>query len=228
MKIAVLCLLPLFVWNGGSALAQSTVSGKKAPCNCPKNEMTAEPPNRSFGFSNGKTIVVCGFEEPDETGKTSTFSEFVLAVCGQKTLIGTWDATKTCRLRATRDTLTVEEIETFASARPASYDPAVWAYEKLFFVNGALQRQRVPNRSLRQRYDPATIRQVLRAYETATAGTSERNVHLAAQLFVATLAGDAKARAYFLGFRKKFNIPDGEYAEQYNTMRTQLAFWDKQ
>ncbi len=155
-----------------------------------------------------------------------TFSEFVLAVCGQKSVFGFWNATQTCRVRASRDTLTIEQIEIFASARPGIYEPDVWTFEKLYFVNGAVQRRRVANQNLTWRYDANTVRQVLRAYETTEAGSAatERSLYLAEQLFLATLTGDAKARAYFVGFRQKFPIPNGELSEQYTALREKLAF----
>lgn len=58
---------------------------KNMLCNCPENQYTATKSNVAFNFSNGKTIVLYGYENPESHPKN--YSEFVLSVCGENNVI---------------------------------------------------------------------------------------------------------------------------------------------
>ena len=62
----------------------------KASCDCPKTQFAGTKVDTTFHLSNGKTIVLCGYKNPHS--KPTTFSEFVLSVCGQDSIIDFWDA----------------------------------------------------------------------------------------------------------------------------------------
>src|SRR5690606_31146401 len=101
MKICLTILMFLLICN--------TVYGQT--CDCPKTMYAGTKADTIFHLSNGKTIVLCGWKNPNSN--PITFSEFILSVCGQDTIIDFWGAVLTCRLKVNADTLFVEQIEKF-------------------------------------------------------------------------------------------------------------------
>ncbi|NVO31143.1 hypothetical protein [Hymenobacter lapidiphilus] len=88
---------------------------KMTSCDCPKTQFAGTKADTTFHLSNGKTIVLCGYKNPDS--KTTNFSEFILAVCGQDTIIDFWGAVLTCRLKANKDTLLVDQLQNLQTGK---------------------------------------------------------------------------------------------------------------
>lgn len=104
---------------------------QKLNCDCPKTQFAGTKADTSFNFSNGKIIVLCGYENPDS--KPKTYSEFILAVCGQDTIIDFWDAMMTCRFKVKNDTLLVEHLQYLPTGKDFKYQETVWTIEKIYF-----------------------------------------------------------------------------------------------
>ncbi len=195
----------------------------KVSCDCPKTEYAGTKADTTFHLSNGKTIVLCGYKNPDS--KPTTFSEFILSVCGQDTIIDFWFAVLTCRPKVNKDTLLVDELKNLPTARNLKYQETVWTTEKIYFSNQKLVRKLVVSRQIRK-YNQEEIQTVLKAYEAAKTGLDDSKMELANKLFIATISDDKKARQYFKEFKSKFGTLDGAYKEEYSDLTAMLELWD--
>ena len=197
---------------------------KKLSCDCPKTQYAGTKAETTFHLSNGKTIVLCGYKNPDS--KPTTFSEFVLSVCKQDTIIGFWGAVLTCRLKVMKDTLLVDELQNLPTGKNFKYQETVWTTEKIFFSGEKTVREIVVNRQIRK-YNQAEIQTVIKTYETAKLGLDDSKMEIANKLFIATISGDKKARQYFKEFKNKFGALDGAFAEEYSDLTAMLERWDR-
>lgn len=212
----ILTILTLTVY----ACGQQT---KKTSCDCPKTQFAETKADTTFHLSNGKTIVLCGYKNEDSN--PTTFSEFVLSVCGQDTIIDFWGAVLTCQLKVHNDTLLVEELHNLPTAKNLEYTKTVWTTEKIFFNEQKVVRKLIINKKIR--YDKDEIQTALKAYETAKYGLDDSKMEIANKLFIATISGDTKARQYFKEFKTKFGTLDGAFSEEYSDLTAMLDLWDK-
>lgn len=198
---------------------------KKVSCDCPKTQYAGTKPDTTFHLSDGKAIVLCGYKNPDS--KPATFSEFVLSVCGQDTIIDFWGAVLTCRLKVSKDTLLVDQLQNLPTGKNFKYQETVWATEKIHFSGQKLVRKLMVNRQIRK-YNQDEIQTVLKNYETAKPELDDSTMEIANKLFIATISGDKKARQYFKEFNNKFATLDGAFKEEYNDLTAMLEQWDTQ
>ena len=197
---------------------------KKVSCDCPKTQYAGTKPDTTFHLSNGKAIVLCGYKNPDS--KPTTFSEFILSVCGQDTIIDFWGAVLTCRLKVNKDTLLVDQLQNLPTGKNFKFQETVWTTEKIYFSGQNLVRKLVVNRQIRK-ISQDEIQYVLRTYETAKTGLDDSKMEIANKLFIATISGDKKARQYFKEFKTKFGTLDGAFAEEYSDLTAMLELWDR-
>jgi len=197
---------------------------KKSFCDCPKTQFAGTKADSTFHLSNGKTIVLCGYKNPNI--KPITFSEFILAICGQDTIIDFWGAVLTCRLKVNKDTLFVDELHSLPTGNNFEYQETVWTTEKIYFSGQKIVRKLVINRQIRK-YNEHEIQTVLKTYEAAKPGLDDNKMVIANKLFIATISGDKKATQYFKEFSNKFGILDGAFKEEYNNLTAMLAIWDR-
>ncbi|MBS1511594.1 MAG: hypothetical protein JST86_12180 [Bacteroidetes bacterium] len=196
---------------------------KNPPCNCPATAETGIHADTAFHFSNGKTIVACGEKNTDH--KPVSFSAFVLAVCGQDTVLDFWDGTLTCLLKFKQDTLLVENLQYLPAGPHFKNKFITWTTERFYFSHQRLRRKLTVNRQIRK-YTAAEIQIVLKAYETAAPGLDDSKMELAARLFMATVSGSKKARLYFNQFSSRFGALDGAFQETYEDLAAMLSVWD--
>jgi hypothetical protein len=109
---------------------------KKTSCDCPKTEYAGTKADTTFYLSNGKSFVLCGYKNPES--KPTTFSEFILSVCGQDTIIDFWDAVLTCRLKVSKDTLFVDELQNLPTGKNFEDQETVWTTEKYILAEKKL------------------------------------------------------------------------------------------
>ena len=197
---------------------------KKTSCDCPKTQFAGTKADTTFYLSNGRTIVLCGYKNSDS--KPTTFSEFVLTVCGQDTIIDFWGAVQTCRLKVNKDTLLVDQLQNWPTGTNFKFQETVWTTEKIYFSGQKIVRKRVVNRRIRK-YNQNEIQSVLKTFETATPGLDDSKMEIANKLFIATISGDKKARQYFKEFKNKFGTLDGAFAEEYSDVTAMLELWDR-
>jgi hypothetical protein len=197
---------------------------KKVICDCPKTKFSGTKADTAFYLSNGKTVVLCGYKNP--RSKPTTFSEFILSVCGQDTIIDFWDAVVTCRPKVIKDTLLVDEIQNLPTGKSFKSEETVWTTEKIYFSGHKLVRKLVVNRQIRK-YNQDEIQSVLRIYETALTRLDDGKMEIANKLFIASISGDKKARQYFKEFKTKFGKLDGAFAEEYSNLTAMLELWDR-
>lgn len=203
-----------------SILGQTNINS----CDCPKTEYAGTKADTTFHLSNGKTIVLCGYKNPDSN--PTTFSEFILAFCEQDTIIDFWGALLTCRVTVNSDTLLVDQIMNLPIGKNFEFQETVWKTDKIHFSGKKLLRELVVNRQIRK-YNQNEIQAVLHEYEKAPLGLDENIMKIANKLFIATISGDKKAREYFKEFKIKFGILDGAFAEEYSDLCKMLEIWDR-
>ncbi|TGE23745.1 hypothetical protein E5K00_00595 [Hymenobacter aquaticus] len=197
---------------------------KATSCDCPKTQYAGTKSDTTFHLSNGKTIVLCGYKNPDS--KPATFSEFILAACGQGKIINFWGATLTCRLRVNKDVLLVDNLRNLPTGKGLKYQETVWTTEKIFFSGQKVIREVTVNRQIRK-YSQDEIQTVLKMYKTATPGLNDSKMKLANKLFIATISGNKNARQYFKEFKSRFGTLDGAFAEEYHDLTAMLELWDR-
>jgi len=210
----------LTVLTFSSAFGQT----QKISCYCPKTQFAGTKTDTSFHFSNGKTIVLCGYKNPDSN--PTTFSEFVLAVCGQDTIIDFWSAVHDCRLKIWKDTLLIEELKNLPTGKNFDFQETVWTTEKIYFSGQKTNRKLEVNRRI-SKYNLEEIKQVLKTFERAKPGIDDSKMEIANKLFLATISNDKTSRLYFKEFKTKFGPLDGDFAEEYNELNSMLKQWDK-
>ena len=193
-------------------------------CDCPKTQFAGTKADTTFHLSSGKTIVLCGYKNPDS--KPTTFSEFILSVCGEDTIIDFWGAVLTCRLKVNKDTLFVDELQNLPTGKNFKYQETVWTTEKIYFSEQKVVRKLVVNRQIRK-YTQDEIQTVLKTFETSKSGLDDNKMVIANKLFIATISGDKKAKQYFKEFNNKFGILDGAFKEEYSDLIAMLELWDK-
>ena len=197
---------------------------KKVTCDCPKTQYASSKTDTTFYLTNGKTIVLCGYKNQDR--KPTTFSEFILSVCGQKSIIDFWGAVLTCRLKAYKDTLYVDELQMLPTGKNFKYQETVWTTEKIFFVGQKIKRKLEINRQI-PKYNKDQIIKVIKQFDTTKFGLDDKKMELANQLFIATISGSKLARQHFNEFKTKFGILDGAYSEEYSDLVAMLELWDR-
>lgn len=193
-------------------------------CDCPKTQYAETKADTTFHLSNGKTIVLCGIKNPNSN--LTTFSEFILSVCGQDTIIDFWGAVLTCRLKVSKDTLFVDELQNLPIGSNYKYQETVWTTERIYFNGHKVVRKLEVNRQIRK-YNQYEIQSVYKSYENEKAGIDSRKMTIANKLLIATISGDKKARQYFNEFKNKFGPLDGAFAEEYNDLKAMIELWDR-
>ncbi len=179
-------------------------------------------PDTTFYLSNGKAIVLCGYKNPDSN--PTTFSEFVLSVCGQDTIIDFWGAVLTCRLRVKKDTLLVDQLETLPTGKDFTFQETVWTTEKIYFSNGVVVRNLTTNKTIRK-YSKQEIQTVLTEFENTKKGYDVKKMDIAYKLFIAAISGNETAKKYFFEFENKFWTLDGADRETYSDLTAMLQLW---
>jgi hypothetical protein len=170
------------------------------------------------------SLQIAFYKNPDS--KPTTFSEFILSVCGQETIIDFWGAVLTCRLKVNKDTLLVDQLRDLPIGKNFEFQETIWTTEKIYFRGQKLVRELVVNRQIRK-YSQDEIQSVLKTYETAKTGVDEGKMEIANNLFVATISGNKKARQYFKEFKNKFGRLDGAFSEEYSDLTAMLEQWDR-
>jgi hypothetical protein len=193
-------------------------------CDCPKTSTTGVTPDTAFVFSSKQVIVICG--NKNQSNNPPTFSEFVLAECGEDDVIDYWETTS--RVEQKSDSVLVEAMISMPYGKDFEYKLVVWKIEKLYFKGLQIQRDRVINKQV-PKYSPEEISLVLKEYDTAKYfPNDEKILNLMDKLFVATISGDSNARKDFLEFRIKKGPLESDFEEAYNNLSAKLSAWDKE
>jgi hypothetical protein len=68
----------------------------------------------------------------------------------------------------------------------------------------------------------------LQEFEIRKKGHYKEKMDLANKLFIASISDSDKARKYFVEFKDKFEVHDGDgaYAEEYHDLKEMLNLWD--
>lgn len=188
-----------------------------------KTQFAGTRADTTFYLSNGKTIVLCGYKNPES--KPTTFSEFILAVCGQDTIIDFWGAVQTCRLNVNKDTLFVSELKNLPTGKNFKYQETVWTTEKY----SSMDRRLLENFSLTDKSKIQSRRNTncVKSIRNSKVWTWRMQNGNCKQTIYCYNFGWQKARQYFKEFKNKFGTLDGAFAEEYSDLIAMLDLWDK-
>jgi hypothetical protein len=182
-------IIILAIMNFATVFGQT----KNVICNCPKTVYAGTKADTTFQLSNGKSIVLCGYKNPGT--KPTTFSEFILAVCGQDTIIDFWGAILTCRLNVNKDTLFVELLKNLPIGLNFKFQETVWTTEKIYFNKQKIVRKLFVNKQI-TKYNNEEIRTVLTNFEREKPDLNENKIEIANQLFIAAVSGILKEHRF--------------------------------
>ena len=191
--------------------------GQSKNCNCPKNDLTAAgKADRIFTFSNGKSIGLCGFIEKDN--KDTTYSEFILFQCGQTKILNQWDATQSCRISKTKDTLIIQELYGLAIEKKLEVKWVPFYITKYYLDNSALRSTSFFRKDL-PKYSPTQIKTVINEYKKLTKQSGgDSTLLIAHRLFWAYVSGSKEAANYLNSFEKRFGPFDGAIVEEFHDL----------
>ncbi|MTH16314.1 hypothetical protein [Flavobacterium sp. LC2016-01] len=215
------CLILIFTFSLLTSIYGQT---KKISCDCPKSRYAGTKAEDTFNLSNGQTVVLSGYKDSDS--KPTTYSGFILSVCGQNKIIDFWSEVMTYRLKVNKDTLFIDEIQNLPTGKNFKYQETVWTTEKIYFSGQKVVRKLVVNRQIRK-YNQNEIQTVLKSYKIAKPELDGISMEIANKLFIASISGNKKALQYFKEFETKFGTLDGAFAEEYKDLTSMLVLWDK-
>ena len=209
-----------------AAPAQLTIEEQLLKAN-EKKKYVCINADTTFHLSNGAKIGLFGWI--DKKNRPTIFSDFVLSVCEQDTIIGRWGAVMDCRIKVNKDTLLVEHVINLPTGKNFDLQETVWTTEKIYFREQKAVKDFFVNRQIRK-YTQSEIQTVLKTFETAKREQGHdytEYIPIANKLFVATISGNKKARQYFGDFKSKFGPLDGHFACEYNDLTKLLDIWDE-
>ncbi|NDI97507.1 hypothetical protein GWA97_00265 [Flavobacterium sp. LaA7.5] len=193
-------------------------------CNCPKDNMSGtsegDKPIKTYNFSNGRVILMCGGYTEDEI----IYSEFILLDCYKRTKIDFWDATFNGTISFKNDTLVIKEIKNLPTGSKRSFVSTVWSIEKLYFSEAELKRDFTPNRNIKT-YSKAEITKTLNEFKNISTNNSEANEELMYRLFMCAISGNETAKKNFNEFPEKLDVLDGAFLEEYKELKAMLRIW---
>ena len=164
-------------------------------CVCAKNEyITTKKTDTIFSFSNQKKIFVCGFKEMKN--KQIVYSEFVIGICGEDTLIGFWGALKNCTINKRNDTLWIDEIIWLPVGNKFIDTQTVGKRTRIYFNNNLFFSDSIFNPTIRK-YSITEIEEVINEYEKMKSSNGVTAIDIMKKLFVAYISGSDKAKNYF-------------------------------
>ncbi len=199
-----------------SAIAQTN-------CHCPKNRYTDTKADTVFRLTNGKKIALCGYSHKNTN--PPSYSEFVLSVCSQDTMLGFWGAMYSYPIEVDKDTLLIKQIDYLPVGKNFKRENINWSTEKLSFIGDKVGRSRRVNRSF-PHYDSLQIQQVLKHYSQAHKTSEKGYDQLMGELFVAAISGSKKARQELFTMKDlDIGAAGGEYQDRLIEM---LYFWEAQ
>lgn len=208
-------------------LGSFTYSQVATDCLCPKKSDLgifdeAAKPDSIFNFSNNQKILLCGYKEKQDAG--AVFSEFILQVCGQDSIIDFWDATQTCRITQQHDSLEVTDLRLLPTGKDRAFITTGWSTEKFYFSKGNLKRVLTINPNIRK-YSKAEIRKTLSEFKSLKKDDDAQKIlDLGWRLLIAKISGSDPAAGCLDKFETKFGPFDGAVAEDFNDLKAMLAF----
>jgi len=183
-------------------------------CSCAKDNTDGWHTKKTFLFKNGRTIQLCGYSE--KVNNQILYSEFTLTDCKTNNKVGEWNATETCIISFSKDTLLVEKQYMFPIK--GTYKSVPFYVVKYYQHNGLINTLESYQTTLVQ-YSTADIRKALAAFNSASKGNTEVNMKIADQLFCAYLSGSTEAETSFNTFEKRLGPFDGAIAEQWKELK---------
>lgn len=208
-------------------LISTCLASNNEKCNCFQfqSEFGIRQDSVIFNFSNGKSIILCGFYNEKE----AHFSEFTLSVCGHDNTIGFWGAVKDCKVKQEGDTLLIDELKDLPVGNSLDYAKVIWTTNKIYFEENNLINKLVVNRDIKK-YNQNEIQLVLSDF---LSNYEKKDIPIAKEIilnriFIACISGSQDAEMYFNDIEKYFGVLDGIYKEEYNDLKDMLQLWNKE
>ena len=214
----------IFSAAGLMILAASFFAYAQAPCKCPPAQDSAATASSDsvFYLESGKSLILCGNKDVDTKG--ATFSNFAVRACGQDSVLGFWNESKTCRVGVYRDTLNVEYLVNLPVGREFGYLPVPLVIDKIFFSRNAPKRVTRINPKIRK-FTQGECLSVVRKYESTPKPITDDLEDAINKLFMASISGNKKAHSLFMDFTKVNPELDADSQEQYNELLMVLGYF---
>lgn len=211
MKILTLILVVLFSSN--------LLFGQN--CACPSDNISGnKKPNKTFKFSNGKSIGLCGDFTIQNNEKQ--YSESVIYKCGQENSLLEFDGTTSYTIEQNKDTVIIQEFYIIANGKNLSLKWSKFYLTKLFWESAQLKQKSYYKKDLRK-YSDFEIEKVLNEYRTTQNYkilNFDKILLIGHRLFWAYASGSKKAGQYLEDFENKYGPFDGAISEEFNDIFT--------
>lgn len=188
-------------------------------CSC-SDRATENKPNKVFILKNGLKYSICGYENTEEDGIPNSFSEFTIFDCKKDTILYEWDATQSCYVGFSNDTIFVDELYPIPNDINKEVKYLPFYLSKLFYHNNKLNKVSVYRKDLKK-YTLSEIDQVIKSfnknYEKSKESNSEEFLKIVNQLFWAYYSGSKKAEE-IMDKLCKVNYGDGGVSEEYGEL----------
>ncbi|WP_276133616.1 hypothetical protein [Polluticoccus soli] len=182
-------------------------------CICPSGTIIGNvtKPAKTFSF-NGGTIVMCG----GYTENGNVFSEFLLYDCRTEKIIGEWDATQSCTLVKSNDTLIVSTLRNWPIGKNYEFNTVPFYISKLYYEGNTIKELDY-YLSNHRRYSDKEIQRVITNYQNYKPGNnSDTTINFAYLLFWSYVSGSKKAEQYLNTLESRCGPFDGAISEEWN------------
>jgi len=194
-------------------------------CKCPPSpDSTATISDSVFYFQNGKSVILCGSIDVDT--RTTTFSAFIVRLCGQDSAIGFWSENKTCRVSVSRDTLNIESLVNLPVGREFGYLPVPLLTDKVYMAGDRIRRATRINPRVRK-YTQSECGAIVKKYEATPKPIVDDLEDVMNRLFMAAISGNNKAYSHFQEFTTINPELDGDSQEQYNELSEAMGYFKR-
>ena len=172
-------------------------------CSCPAgvNNDNDDAPYRTFRFSNGKELGICGYYKTEVND--TLYSKFALYECGAEKPFKEWSVDKSSTLQKIKDTLLVKDMYSLPIGQSFSNLWRPFFIHKFFYKNGTLTETTSFQKGL-SKYSKAQTEQVFKEYGELTKDSKHAIIRVASMLFWASYCGTEDAEELLKGIPEKF------------------------
>ena len=193
-------------------------------CACPDgiNNDNDGKPYKTFRFSNGKELGICGYAAVENND--TSYTMFTLFQCEDKTPVKAWGANQTCQAEQVKDDLFIKEMYGLPIGQSFSTLWRPFYIHRFFYKNGALQEVTSYRKDL-PKYSKQQIEQVFEAYKNLSKDSNESTMHVANMLFWAYTSGNKDAEAALKSIPDKFGPFDDVIAGEWKAIFATYENW---
>lgn len=191
-------------------------------CNCPPGVGDDAQTLKTFHFSNGKEMGICGFNTIE--GTDTSYTRFSLFLCGDSKPIETWGENITCKLERTKDALLVKEMYNLPVGQSFSTLWRPFYVHKYTFTNGKVTETEYFDKQL-PRYNKEQIAAAIQQYKDLPPTANEQTMKVANMLFWAAVSGSKETESLLATIPDKFGPFDNVIGEEWKQINAVYTRW---